>query len=78
LFCSVCLAFSIESNLFTKGLSIRTHVYQRIEEHEASKTHMSYSESYLLHTSNKTIDILLFSDFKKKQKEEVKKNIQIL
>lgn len=78
LFCSVCLAFSSESNLFTKGLSIWTHVYQRIEEHEASKTHMSCSESYLLHTSNKTIDILLFSDFKKKQKEEVKKNIQIL
>jgi len=78
LFCSVCLAFSSEPNLFTKGLSVWTHVYQRIEEHEASKTHMSCSESYLLHTSNKTIDILLFSDFKKKQKEEVKKNIQIL
>ncbi|KAL5245824.1 hypothetical protein ACI65C_013232 [Semiaphis heraclei] len=50
LFCSVCLAFSSEPNLFTKGLSICTHVYQRIEEHEASKTHMSCSESYLLHT----------------------------
>ncbi|XP_022182782.1 uncharacterized protein LOC111042460 [Myzus persicae] len=78
LFCSVCLAFSSEPNLFTKGLSVWTHVYQRIEEHEASKTHMSCSESYLLHTSNKTINILLFSDFKKKKKEEIKKNIQIL
>ncbi|XP_022161623.1 uncharacterized protein LOC111027533 [Myzus persicae] len=78
LFCSVCLAFSSEPNLFTKGLSVWTHVYQRIEEHEASKTHMSCSESYLLHTSYKTINILLFSDFKKKKKEEIKKNIQIL
>ncbi|KAL5236899.1 hypothetical protein ACI65C_004309 [Semiaphis heraclei] len=51
LFCSVCLAFSSEPNLFTKGLSIWAHVYQRIEEHEASKTHMSCSESYLLHTN---------------------------
>lgn len=73
LFCSVCLAFSSEPNLFTKGLSVWTHVYQRIEEHEASKTHMSCSESYLLHTSNKTINILLFSDFKKKKKKKLKK-----
>lgn len=57
LFFSVCLAFSSEPNLFTKGLSVWTHVYQRIEELEASK-HMSCSESYLLYTSNKTIDIL--------------------
>lgn len=78
LFCSVCIASSSEPNIFTKGLSVWKHVYQRIEEHEASKTHMSCSESYLLYTSNKTIDILLFSDFKKKHKEEVKKNIQIL
>jgi len=78
LFCSVCLSFSSEDNVFTQGLKLWTHVYQRIDEHEKSKNHTLCTDAYLHHTNNKSIDYLLFSDQKHKVKEEVKNNRKIL
>lgn len=78
LFCSVCLSFSSEDNVFTQGLSHWTHVYQRINEHEKSKNHTMSTDAYLRFANNKSIDYLLFSEQKHKLKEEVKNNRRIL
>lgn len=78
IYCSVCLAFSSESNLFTQGLNVWTHVYQRINEHENSNNHRNCSEAYLIFSNKKNIDFLLLSTQKNKKKEEAKENIQII
>ncbi|KAL4096735.1 hypothetical protein QTP88_021629 [Uroleucon formosanum] len=39
LFCSVCLAFSSERNIFIDGFNTWSHVYQRVQEHEIIKSH---------------------------------------
>lgn len=78
LFCSICLAFSNENNVFTLGMSTWTHVYQRIKEHENSKCHNRCTEAYFLNHNKKNIDFLLFSNQLSKRKETVKKNRQIL
>lgn len=78
IFCSVCLAFSTDSNAFTNGMSDWKHVYQRISEHEASKCHMQCSEAYFMHVQQKNIGNLLLVDQKRIQREEVKKNRAVL
>lgn len=78
IFCSVCLAFSTDSNAFTNGMSDWKHVYQRISEHEASKCHMQCSEAYFMHVQQKNIENLLLVDQKRIQREEVKKNRAVL
>lgn len=78
IFCSVCLAFSIDSNAFTNGMSDWKHVYQRISEHEASKCHIQSSDAYFMHVQQKNIESLLFVDQKRVQREEVKKNRAVL
>jgi len=78
LFCSVCLCFSSEDNVFTQGLQLWTHVNQRIDEHENNKNHTLCADAYLHHANNKSIDFLLFSEQKHKLKEEVKNNRKIL
>lgn len=39
LFCYLCLAFSSQSNPFTKGLDIWSRTYIRMDEHKKSKIH---------------------------------------
>ncbi|XP_050065626.1 uncharacterized protein LOC126554614 [Aphis gossypii] len=64
LFCSVCLAFSSDKNVFVEGLNVWSHVYQRIHEHEISKCHTLCSE--------------LFTDQLHKKKSVVTKNLNIV
>lgn len=74
----MCLCFSSEDNIFTRGLQLWTHVYQRIDEHENRKNHTICTDVYIHNANNKSIDYLLFSDQKHKLKEEVKNNRKIL
>lgn len=78
LFCSVCLAFSSEQNIFTDGFNTWSHIYQRIQEHEIIKSHNLFSEAFLNFSSKKTIDYRLFSEHLHKKKIEVTKNRNIL
>lgn len=68
LFCSVCLAFSFEQNIFTDGFNTWSHIYQRIQEHEIIKSHNLSSEAFLNFSSKKTIDYRLFSEHLHKKK----------
>ncbi|KAL4084377.1 hypothetical protein QTP88_028200 [Uroleucon formosanum] len=78
LFCSVCLAFSSERNIFIDGFNTWSHVYQRVQEHEIIKSHNLSSEAFLNYSSKKTIDYRLFSEHLHKKKIEVTKNRNIL
>lgn len=78
LYCSVCLAFSSDKNVFVEGLNVWSHVYQRINEHESSKCHTLCSESFLNYSNKKTIDYRLFTDQLHKKKSEVTKNLNIV
>lgn len=78
LFCSVCLAFSSEQNIFIDGFNTWSHIYQRVQEHESIKSHNLSSEAFLNFSSKKTIDYRLFSEHLHKKKIEVTKNRNIL
>ncbi|KAL4122585.1 hypothetical protein QTP88_014887 [Uroleucon formosanum] len=78
LFCSVCLAFSSERNIFIDGFNTWSHVYQRVQEHEIIKSHNLSSEAFLNYLSKKTIYYRLFSEQLHKKKIEVTKNQNIL
>lgn len=78
LYCSVCLAFSSDKNVFVEGLNVWSHVYQRIHEHEISKCHTLCSESFFNYSNKKTIDYRLFTDQLHKKKSEVTKNLNIV
>lgn len=78
LYCSVCLAFSSDKNVFVEGLNVWSHVYQRIHEHEISKCHTLCSESFLNYSNKKTIDYRLFTDQLHKKRSEVTKNLNIV
>ncbi|KAL4091506.1 hypothetical protein QTP88_026182 [Uroleucon formosanum] len=78
LFCSVCLAFSSERNIFIDGFNTWSHVYQRVQEHEIIKSHNLSLEAFLNYSSKKTIDYRLFSEHLHKKKIEVTKNRNIL
>ena len=64
LFCSICLTFGImcDKNTFTLGVNDWRHIYQRIEEHEKSKTHGNSVDVYFLKNSSSSIDQLLIYD----------------
>lgn len=55
-FCLVCLAFhrQIENN-FCKGVIDFKHMYQKLEEHEKSKTHSAAVESFVIQSKNADI-----------------------
>lgn len=53
LYCSVCLAFSSDKNVFVEGLNVWNRVYQKIHEHEISKCHTLCSESFLNYSNKK-------------------------
>lgn len=59
-FCSICLAFhrQLENN-FCKGVIDFKHVYQKLEEHEKSKTHSAAVESFIIQSKNVDIKTLL-------------------
>lgn len=78
LFCSICLAFSTEKNIFMDGLNTCSHVHQRVTEHEIIKCHITSSEAFLKYSCKKSIDYQLFSEHLHKKKIEVTKNRNIL
>jgi len=59
-FCSICLAFhrQLENN-FCKGVIDFKHMYQKLEEHERSKTHSAAVESFIIQSKNADIKTLL-------------------
>lgn len=64
LYCSVCLGFSSEKNVFIEGLNVWSHDYQRIH--------------FLNYSNKKTVDYRLFSDQLHKKKSKVTKIINII
>lgn len=72
LFCYLCLAFTSESNPFTKGLDIWSHTYIRIDEHEKSKVHNNCVTTYIHHSNELDIGSLCSLLFYE-TKNEIKK-----
>lgn len=80
LFCSICLAFGTvcDKNTFTLGVNDWRHIYQRIEEHEKSKTHGYSVDAYFLQNSNGSVDQLLVYDQCNLRKKQVEEKRQVL
>lgn len=61
-FCSICLAFhrQLENN-FCKGVIDFKHIqYQKLEEHEKSKTHSAAVESFIIQSKNVDINTFVY------------------
>ncbi|XP_050065551.1 zinc finger MYM-type protein 1-like [Aphis gossypii] len=80
LFCSICLAFGTlcDKNTFTVGVNDWRHIYQRIEEHEKSKTHGNSVDAYFLKNSSSSVDQLLIYDHCNLRKKQVDEKRQVL
>jgi len=52
-YCNVCLAFAHSDSAFTNGFTTYSHIYQRISEHESSKSH-NVSVTELFHAQSGT------------------------
>jgi len=62
-----------DKNILTVGVNDWRHIYQRIEEHEKSKTHGNSVDASFLKNSSNSVDQLLIYDqcnFRKKQVDE--------
>ena len=62
LHCSICFAYSNKSSVFINGLADFKHIYDRINEHEASTMHSLSAEALLLRKSKANIVELLDSN----------------
>ncbi|XP_050500714.1 uncharacterized protein LOC114327646 [Diabrotica virgifera virgifera] len=83
LFCTICLAYSVESNkdqssAFVRGMSDWKHVYQRINEHESSISHGKNCETYFMYIKNQTIEKILFGNVVEMRNKKVASNRHVL
>ncbi|GLV31430.1 hypothetical protein CBL_07192 [Carabus blaptoides fortunei] len=70
LFCSICLAYGQECNIFQKGMSDWKHIYQNVERHEKSKYHDQNATSYFIFINNLSIDSLI-PQYQSVRKEQI-------
>lgn len=80
LFCSTCLAFGTvcDKNTFTICVNNWRYIYQRIEEHEKSKTYSNSVDAYFLKNSSSSVDQLLIYDQFNLRKKQVDEKRQVL
>jgi len=79
-FCWICIGFGFkdDQSIFVTGYSgVTKHFYDRIKEHEMSKTHINNLESFLMFESNKDI-ISYFSKAREIKLREIQNNKNIL
>jgi len=79
-FCWICIGFGLkdDKSIFVTGYSgVTKHFYDRIKEHEISKTHINNLESFLMFESNKDI-ISYFSKAREIKLREIQNNRNIL
>jgi hypothetical protein len=77
LFCSVCIAYSKEGNMMTKGMCDWRHVYKRLAEHEASKGHLECVQAHLVFEGDATIEVYLGQSGRTVRLKEVQRNREV-
>ena len=77
LHCCICLAYGDGSGRFTVGVMKWTHIYLRIEEHEASLTHKQNVDAHIL-MKNCSVDSFIKYGLSSIRKKEIENNRQIL
>jgi len=77
-YCNVCLAFAHSDSAFTKGFTTYSHIYQRISEHESSKTHNDAVSALFHAQSGKDIETYVNKNMVDARKREVLTNVEVL
>ncbi len=77
-YCNVCLAFAKQDSAFTAGLKKFTHVYERIADHEKSKSHEAAVTAFFNAQAEKDIGTLMNREAMGLRKRKVEQNIQVL
>ena len=77
-YCKICLAFATCDSAFTNGFTKFTHIYQRIEEHETSKSHNSSVTAYFNAQSGNDIESLVNTDMRNLRRKHICENIDVL
>ena len=78
IYCNVCLAFSNSDSLFTTGLVKFSHVYQRIFEHEESKSHNLAVNALFNAEAGKDIESAINTNLYGLRQRDVAQNVAIL
>ena len=77
-YCNVCLAFAHSDSAFTNGFTTYSHIYQRISEHESSKSH-NVAVTALFHAQSGTdIETYVNKNMMDARKREVLTNVEVL
>ena len=78
LHCSICLAYSNKSSVFINGLADFKHIYDRINEHEASTMHSLSAKAFLLRKSKANNVELLDSNAVDIRRKKIEKKREVL
>ena len=77
-YCKICLAFATCDSAFTNGFTKFTHIYQRIEEHETSKSHNNSVTAFFNAQSGNDIESLINIDMRNLRRKQICENIDVL
>lgn len=78
IFCNVCMAFANQDSAFTKGFRKYSHIYERLEDHEGSKSHNDAVLSFINAGAGKSIDNLVNREMVCDRKQQVLGNVEVL
>ncbi len=77
IYCNVCLAFASSDSAFTEGFDKYSHVYERVSDHEGSKSHNAAVAAYLSSCKDNDISSCINRDMVNLRKLQVLQNIEI-
>jgi hypothetical protein len=78
IYCNVCLSFSDIKSCFTDGFTKYSHVYERITDHEESKSHNSSVMALFHAQSEKDIETLINVEMVNDRKRAIQDNVLVL
>ena len=78
IYCNICLSFSDIKSCFTDGFTKYSHVYERITDHEESKSHNSSVMALFHAQSEKDIETLINVEMVHDRKRAIQDNVLVL
>ncbi len=77
-YCNVCLAFASIESAFTSGFTKYSHIYERLTDHEASKSHNAAVTALVHAEAEMDIGTLIDKEMMSKRQRKVNGNMRLL
>ena len=77
-YCNVCLAFASSESAFTSGFTKYSHIYERLADHEASKSHNAAVTALVHAEAERDIGTLIDKEMMNQRQRQVTGHIEVL